>query len=255
VTDSLLVLISAVLGGGALFWRYRAWRQEQRARENLVAFALAKGWDFLPPDASLVTRWPGDPFRGGTNPRCATVIRGDVRGRGFTAFEYMHDEVTTDSHGRQRRRTIRFTVCVLELPGYLPVVQVTPESIADRARGALGWGGDQEFESEDFNRAFRVRTQHAKDASDLLPPRTLQMLVSRPAFAWRTQGTDLITWVPGIIDPMGLLARLDTMSTIVEGIPTFVWHDRGARPGVGPEASPGIPTSLTDPDDQFSWET
>lgn len=254
MNSPLFSVLSVALVLGAIAWRIRAWQREQRARENLVAFALAKGWDLVPPDPGLLHRWPGDPFKGGTNPRCATVITGEFRGRSFTAFEYMHDKVTRDSNGRERKRTQRFTVCVLALPGYLPVIQVEPESMADRARGAVGLARDQEFESEDFNRAFRVISDRPRVASDLLSPRTLQMLVSRPAFSWRTQGTDVVTWVPGIIDPMGLLARLDTMSAVVEGVPPFVWHDRGTDPDVRRGNVPDDQVAPTDRDPRFTWE-
>jgi hypothetical protein len=254
VNSPLFAVLSIALFVGAIAWRLRAWQREQRARENLVAFALAKGWDLVPPDPSLLYRWPGDPFKGGTNPRCATVITGTFRDRSFTAFEYMHDKVTRDSNGRERKRTQRFTVCVLALPGYLPVIQVEPESSADRALGAIGWSRDQEFESEDFNRAFKVTSDRPRVASDLLAPRTLQMLVSRPAFSWRTQGTDVVTWVPGIIDPMGLLARLDTMSAVIEGVPPFVWHDRGTDPDARRGTAPSDPVEPNDRDKRFTWE-
>ena len=44
MNSPLFSVLSLAVVLGAIAWRLRAWQREQRARENLVAFALAKGF-------------------------------------------------------------------------------------------------------------------------------------------------------------------------------------------------------------------
>jgi hypothetical protein len=85
---------------------------------------------------------------------------------------------------------------------------------------------DIELESEDFNRRFRVRCDDAKLAYDVLPPRTMEALLARPALHVRLYGADDLLWESGPHRPSELLARLDTLSALLDGVPSYVWNDR-----------------------------
>ena len=136
------------------------------------------------------------------------------------------------------------------MPGYLPSdpgrARVdAPTALATRS----GCRGTSELESEDFNRAFRVSTAiAAARPRTCCRPRTMEMLMTRPAFAWRTQGTDLVTWAPGVIDPMDLLARLDTMEAVIDGVPPLRVARSGHRSGrSGSNLVPSITVAPNDP--------
>ena len=114
----------------------------------------------------------------------------------------------------------------LQLPAYLPRLQVTPENILTRIGNALGLD-DIELESEDFNRKFRVHADDPKFASDVLSPRTMQALLAQPAVSWRFEGSDIVGWEEGKLSPTRALALASTLNLVVDGIPSFVWHDHG----------------------------
>ena len=220
---ALILLLVAVLAVAGVAGRARLLRNRKRVAA-LEAFAAARGWSFAPEDDSLVDRWVGAPFGEGDARRATSVVRGSARGRDLVAFDYSYDVVVED-RGTERRETRRFAVVVIDLPAYLPTLEVVPESALRRAAEAVGVGGDITLESEAFDRAFRVSAYDPKFASDVLNPRTMETLVSRPTTSLRLQGTGAISWSEGGLTTLEIVTRADTLAAVVDGIPEFVWRD------------------------------
>lgn len=219
--------------------RYVQWRSRQQARETLVAFAIANGWTYLPSDSSLVSRWFLPPFGRGEQRTARHVLRGRRAGRSFVAFEYRYVEITTDSKGRQRRRTSTHSVVAVSLPGWLPTVTVEPETLTSRAMRVTGLGDDVELESEAFNRAYTV-SGDARAASDLLTPRAMHSILAGPRFAWRCEGSELVSWDSSPFGPTDLLVRLATLEAVIAAAPSFLWSGGGSGPRGLPEGPPAM---------------
>jgi hypothetical protein len=237
----LLYVLGAIAIGA--FGIYRYWRNQRRV-EELGLFCLSKGWQFSPIDDSLTVRWTGDPFFEGKERHARAVVRGTLqRPAGswdFVAFDYTYVTETHSSNGIKHRTTHRFAICAVTMPTWLPGLRVTPENVLTRLGNSVA-GDDIELESEDFNRRFRVQCPDAKFACDVLHPRTMQMLLARPAMHFRVDGRDLLCWEDGGTTPATLIPRLATLADFVAGIPDFVWHDYGVSTGVngGIESSSG----------------
>lgn len=218
---ALVAVLTAV--GVAVAWSWGT-RRDSRRRERVFAFAITRGWTFEHEAPDLVDRWTGFPFGRGQHREATTAVRGHVGGRPFVAFEYTFlqedekDAVSLSGMGAH------YSVVVVDLPTFLPQVVVEPRSVVQRA---LSTG--VELESEDFNRAYRVSAPDPKVASDLLTPRTMAMLLSRPRIAFRVEGTHLISWVDGLMDPMDVLRRLSTLDAVIDGVPGFLWAEHGQR--------------------------
>lgn len=240
VTGVLMVLgmITLVVGGALAAW----WYTTQRAKA-LAAWAATIGWTYLGTDPSLATRWQGAPFGIGGSRRVSELITGTYGGAPATSFTYRY----TTGSGKNRQVHV-FHVVSLGLPTWLPGLQLTPQGVGARIVTALG-GQDLEFESEDFNRQWRVEARDEKYAHDVLHPRTLERLVRPDArgLSLRLAGTDVISWAPGATDPETLAGRLGVMRALVDGIPRFVWLDNGYDPSSGrrtDEAWPPPPPEL-----------
>jgi hypothetical protein len=121
-------------------------------------------------------------------------------------------------------------VYVVALPAYLPTLEVVPENVFSRMAGAVGLSSDIDLESEDFNRSFKVRAEDRKFATDVLSPRTMQFLLTAPPAAWRIQGTDMLRWEQGRLDPADIVVATSILDRVANGIPTFVWKDHGYDP-------------------------
>lgn len=232
--DALVLVVIGVVVVVVVAIAYWSYVLDRRRVEGLRGFAASKGWQFWAEDDGLANRWGGEPFGRGEDRRVRHVLSGTDHGRPVVAFDYSYVTESTDSKGHTTRTTHRYAVAVVGLPTFLPTLQVVPEGLLRRAAGALGLGSDIDLESEDFNRRFTVTARDPKFASDVLTPRTMEALLRVPARAWRIEGSEVLCWDDGSCQPVDVLARLALLRGIVEGIPSFVWHDNGVAPDNGP---------------------
>jgi hypothetical protein len=233
----ILFAAMALIGVGIYF----SWKAEQKRRAKFASFAAAKGWSFTPVDTyGLVDRWGGHPFGRGESRKVSNVFTGRTNdGRDLVAFDYKYEESSTDSKGNSSTTTYRFGVCVIRIPCAMPGLHVGKENLFTRIGSFVGMT-DIEFESDDFNRAFLVKCEDAKFASDVLHPRTMELLLQHGRdVEWRFENCDMLSWRSGRLDIPDLLRRVDLMCRVVEGIPAFVWKDRGYDPGAAAHSQEG----------------
>lgn len=218
--------VVAVLGFVLLFgaFAWYSWSQAKKRRELFLAFALSQGWAWVARDDRWTDRFAGDPFGEGDNRKALNVLTGAYRDRSLVAFDYSYETHSTDSKGNRTTTTHRYAVCALSLPAVLPRLELVPEGMLGRLGTMLGMQ-DIEFESEDFNRRYRVRCADPKFAYDALPPRTMEALLTRTALHLRLADADALCWENGTHSPVQLLARLDALDAFLDGIPPFVWSD------------------------------
>lgn len=222
-----LFLVVAAIGISVAIYSYLA---DQKRRQALQQFALSKQWRYEAEDPSLTVFAEGTPFGEGDHQRAQNVLHGSSSGFDMVAFDYSYQTHSTDAKGNRTTTTHRYAVCGLRLPAYLPSVQVTGESVFHKAAQLLGFD-DIELESDEFNRRFHVSARDRKFATDVLTPRTMQALLAAPTTNWRIEGPLILAWQAGKLEPVGLLGRLSVLSTVVAGVPSFVWRDHGAADG------------------------
>lgn len=205
-------------------WSYK---RNQARLAALQGVARSKGWQYFPGDPyNLPDRWPGDPFHSGYGRQAGNVITGTIGSHPMIAFDYEYKEDSTDSEGHTSTTTYNYAVCALGLPCGLPDLTVAPEGVLSRIGQALGMQ-DIELESEDFNRRFRVKCHNPKFATDVLSPRTMELLLRAGKLHFRFVGTDLVSAHSGALEPADLINRTAVLAGVVDGIPAFVWKDFG----------------------------
>ena len=214
----------AAVGVAAVAIGYVAYRADRARRQAFAALAKQRGWTYAEEDDRYADRFSGTPFGTGSHRRARNVVTGRLGDRPIVAFDYSYVTSSTDAHGNRQSRTHRYAVCALSLPTFLPSLTVSPENVLTRIAGALGFD-DVEFESEEFNRRFRVRAEDRKCASDILHPRTLELLLAGEPLSWRVAGSDLIAWDGGLASPEQVVSRLELLSKVLDGVPSFVWRD------------------------------
>jgi hypothetical protein len=204
--------------------------QAKKRRELFHQFALSQGWTWTAQDDSWAHRFEGDPFGEGDDREAKNILQGEFRGLSMVAFDYSYETHTTDSKGNRQTTTHHYAFCAVALAASLPELELLPEGFFSRIGQALGMQ-DIELESEDFNRRYRVRCNVPKFASDVLTPRTMEALIHRPPVQLRLRGQHGMCWEDGRHSPAELLARLDTLHAVLDGIPAFVWNDlKGSTP-------------------------
>lgn len=204
-----------------------AYKKNQARLAAIQSLCLSNGWQYHAGDPyNLPSRWPGSPFDAGYARRASNVVTGEVKGRPMIAFDYQYKTDSTDSEGRRTTTTHNFAVYALGMPCALPEVQLVPESVFGRLGTALGMQ-DIELESEDFNRKYRVRCPNPKLATDILTPRTMEMLIAAPKMRFRFSGSDVVCFDSGCISAVEIINRTTVLANVLDGVPAFVWKDYG----------------------------
>jgi len=197
----------------------------KRRLERVTAWAASTGWQLQPEADELTSRWGGSPFGVGRARRAREVLTGTWQGHAATSFQYTY----TTSDGKNTT-THTFHVLTLALPAALPALEFTPEGVGTRIASALG-GQDLDFESEEFNRAWRVRSPFPRFASDVVHPRLMELLLRPGAqINLRIDGSDILTWTSGPQRLEAIAGRLALLDSVVASIPRFVWQNQGYDP-------------------------
>ena len=216
----------------------------KKRREELSLLAAERGWSFAEREDAWVDRFDGAPFGLGHDRRASNVLTGAYDGRPFVAFDYRYSttETSTDAEGHTQTHTQThpFSVLGLDAGASLPNLSVTPEGFLGRMVGRLT-NTDIELESEAFNRAFTVRADDRKFATDVLHPRMMEHLLQIPDRGWSLRGGWLLAVRSGRHTVAELDARLHDLDGILDLIPDFVWRE--AREASVPPQVPPAPAS------------
>jgi hypothetical protein len=221
--STALIVTLVILAGIGLF--YVSYIKAKKRREAFAAFAAQQGFAYVAADNSLAGRWGGTPFQTGDNWRALNVLSGQFQGHPMVAFDYSYQTHTTNGKGQRRTTTHKFGVVVMQLPAPLPNLEVSHEGIFGGAvANALGFG-DIRFESEQFNRAFRVTAQDQRFGHAVIHPQMMEMLLARGEIAWRIEGNSLVGWDAGPHTPVQIMNRLQLLQLVSDNIPPYVWRD------------------------------
>ncbi len=221
---ALVVLLWLVFVPGVVVATF--WYQARRGRQ-LRAWAAASGWTFVGSDPSLVDRWRGAPFGTGRSRKATEVMVGRWSERPVVSFTYSY---VTGSGKSQS--THHFHVLALPLPALLPDLELTPDGLGSKLLTMLG-AEDIQFESEDFNRAWRVTAADPRFAHDVVHPRLMERLLAPDARGARLHiaGTDILSWAAGPTQTAGITSRLALLAAVIDSVPRYVWQDHGYDPG------------------------
>jgi hypothetical protein len=202
------------------------WWASVKRRERLQRWAQVNGWTFASSDRSLVDFSRAQPFGVGHSKKATEVLAGRYDGHSALSFTYRW---TTGSGKEASTHTAH--VVGLALPAFLPTVEVTPDGLGAKLAKLVG-AQDIQFESEDFNRAFRVASSDPQVAHAIVHPRLMERMLRADArgSCWRIEGTWILTWATGSTDLDRLASRLALLSAVVRSVPRHVWLDHGFDP-------------------------
>jgi hypothetical protein len=218
---TLLIIIGLVVVGAVLYFQHQAHKKKVA---EFTAFAGARGWSYVERDDGLEDRFLGAPFGRGHGRRVRHVLTGEHRGRRVLVFEYTYKE--SEGSGDDRRtRTYHHTVASLSTPLPKPTLEVGREGLGRRLLGFVGVR-DLQLESEEFNKAFHIRTEDDKFAYDVLHPRMMEWLLADGRaldIPFRFERGDLMTFDREEIETAKVDGMLDYLCDVIDRVPSFVW--------------------------------
>ncbi|GAA1947998.1 hypothetical protein [Amycolatopsis minnesotensis] len=194
------------------------WRRKRRGRDARSEAAARLGWQYDSSDPALADRYSGEPFDQVANGRAVHhVFRGEHRDREATVFQLDFAAAGTGTGGAAYR------VTTVGLPSPKPGVAVSRRG-SSRVRG-FGLGV-REIGDPDFDAAFEVTAEDAAFARDLLMADVRAWLREDPRAGdtpFRIQGTEIITWRHGPVDPGDLHTDVDFLCDLLDRIPREVF--------------------------------
>jgi hypothetical protein len=189
VSNALLIgiLVAAVILAVALSAYLYYQREAAFAR---VATSL--GLRFSQRDESSVRQLGFPLFHEGRGNESGNLVSGTLQGMPVAAFDFAYWTEVHDPKGGTRRQYHRFLCAVTDIGATCPALIIEHRGLIGRLAGALGLDGVQ-FESDDFDKAYRVLCEDRRFATALIDPAMMTWLLDAPSpVAFQTAGSHLL---------------------------------------------------------------
>ena len=225
----VFVLILAAVGTGV----WLSYRAKQRRREALFGFATERGLEYSRVDPfALPSSYAFHLFGMGDGRGCENVLSGTWDGLPVREADYWYYTESSDSKGGRSKSYSYFSVVVADLDCSVPRVSISKETLLTRAAEHLG-ASDLDFESEEFNRMFKVTAQDPQVAYQLIDPRMMNWLLSTGgAFGFEVVGPNLLVYSHRR-RPTELIPLFGSAQLFRDHIPRLVRTEYGIRQGEG----------------------
>jgi hypothetical protein len=231
----VIVIILVLAVAGLVAWY--SYLQKQKRREELFEFAATHALTWSREDPwSIPSSYGFRLFSVGDGRGCENVLAGVWDGLPVREADYWYYDQSTDSKGNRSRTYHRFSIVIADLPCSVPHVSIEKETLLSRMADHLGFA-DLTFESEEFNRAYQVRSTDREFAYKLIDARMMQWLLSMgQGFGFEIMGPNLLAY-SGKRRPTELIPLFGMAKLFDEHVPNLVWTDYG----IGPTPTPAVP--------------
>lgn len=141
--------------------------------DTIIDFSLRNNLKYAPDDnLSVINRYYFSKLMGqGHDKRAENLVYGKIKDRDFIFFDYRYR-----TGSGKNEQSFEFGVASVELPIIFSDLYIRAENVMDKIAGAIGFN-DINFESEEFNRAFYVKSSNKKFAYDIINSAAMQLLL------------------------------------------------------------------------------
>lgn len=191
-------------------------RQERRRHARFTEFAAKHGLDYSPEDPFGLVDARFGIFRRAEEQRCMNVLSGRWKGlqMRYADYEYW-------VRGKRAQTSYR-SILLFELPVDAPQTAIRRENVLTRAADVAGVE-DIDFESEEFNRTYRVSSEDPKFARALVDARMMAWLLDEAKHSgFELRGSTVLIYYLLFSDPNDLDWFLDRAIGFRDHIPRVV---------------------------------
>lgn len=205
--------------------RYLRWRRSPAVK----AFAEAHGLTYSPRGGMSLGGDQIGMFMHGIRNGFENVFIGTWKGLPVKAADYWYYTESTNSQGETTGSYTYRSVALTDLTCSVPHVSIAREDLVTRLIDRGGFH-DIDFESEQFNRAFKVGSQDRAFAFKLINARMMAFLprMSGPFAIDVVRSTVLVH--SRLLRPKELPSLLDAVKGVRDHIPRLVWTEYGSGP-------------------------
>jgi hypothetical protein len=214
----IFVLFAVVAGGIA----YGSYYLKKKRREGLAFAARQLGMEFALTDPFDTLEEPFELLRKGDGRGVEHVMWGTWQGIECRLFDYWYYEESTDSKGNRSRTYYRFSCVMSPVEASCSHLTLAKENLFTRLGDHLGFR-DIEMESEEFNRAFTVKSPDRKFAVDFCDARMMEWLLAHgQGYGFEVVGDRLLASCRRL-KPTELIPLLGSMRGFRDHIPRVVF--------------------------------
>ncbi len=217
------VVLFIVLGAGAvLAVAYFTYLAKKRRQQGLALAARQLGLEFSLVDAFNTLGEPFQLFRKGDGRGVENIMWGTWQGMELHEFDYWYYEQT--SNGKTTSRTYyRFNCVMCPIQASCAHLKIDHENLFTRIADALSFH-DIEFESEDFDRKYNVKSPDKKFAIDFVDARMIQWLMQHAdGYAFEVVG-NRIRCSHKRFEPTELIPLIGTAKGFLDHVPRAVYE-------------------------------
>jgi hypothetical protein len=206
---------------------YAIYRLKRRRREALAEMATQLSLSFSAWDQRALRDLPLELQHRGESRLIENVLWGTWQGVEMWAFDYSYQAESSRPPARNRP-SARLSCAITEIEAACSPLRIERERLETLLSGRLG-GDDVDFESEEFNRSFRIVCGDRKFAYDLIDARMMSWLLSTPdGFEFEVGGKWLLTYTSRV-RPTELVPLLGMAKLFQEHVPQVVSSVYGLR--------------------------
>jgi hypothetical protein len=220
--DNAFPLIFLAFIGLAIGAAVLSYLAKKRRREGFALVATQLGMEYWPVDPFGLLSEPFALFQKGDGRGIENVLAGAYQSIETKAFDYWYYEESTDSKGNRTKTYSRFNCVVVPIDAACSPLTIENENVLTRLADALSFH-DIEFESEDFNRAFNVKSPDKKFANDFVDARMMQWLLQNgKGTAFEIMGDRLLCYRRKL-SPMEIVMLLGLSKAFLDRVPRVVY--------------------------------
>ena len=197
----------------------RGGNRHRRIARQVHEVAAARGWSVEKRMKDWETGWAISPL---SNLKNVTVSPGALGAHGsvLVGVAYLEGDSAIAS---AELKTFASRMAIAEIGVALPSMTLVSQGLREEILKLLG-GRDLDVESEDFNKAWRVKTDDPRGAHGVLSPRVIEYLIGAPqkGVAIQLDGTRIVMWDDGTNASIDLGARARIIEGLVDRMPGFL---------------------------------
>lgn len=204
---------------------------KKKRREGFAFAATQLGLRYAPEDPFGTLAEPFALFEKGDGRGVENVVWGRWQDLEVRLFDYWYYDESTDSKGNRSRTYHRFNCVIAPVDAACSRLVIEHENLGSRLASALTFR-DIQFESEEFNRTYLVRSPDAKFANDLIDARMMEWLLANgDGYSFEVEADRMLCFCRKL-GPMEMVPLLGTAKAFRENIPRVVYS-------LYPRTSPG----------------
>jgi len=213
----IVILVVAVVALIA----YASYAAKQKRRQAFMQLASKLGLRYDEDDPFDTVDLPFDLMERGDRRGVENVLSGEVAGLRVRLFDYYYVVYSTDGQGHRTSSTYRFSCAVGEVDAECPHLAVEHEGVLSSLARHLGFH-DIEFESEEFNKAFKVHCDDKRFAYAMLDARMMQWLIDEGGVARYEVAGPLALCYTDRVSPEEYENLLEVLRRFKDHVPTVV---------------------------------